>query len=170
MAKSQELKDGFLPNFAEYFASDALLAGLTAGHNSAWGGQNVDSHAAEYAWNLSAADVHAAAGTRHALHVRNSGIVVVVILQVNADDFVAFVFRRLEVRDVALFFQNAGNLQLQLGSGDVYLLVPRADRVANSRQHVCDRIGQIHLLTLLKPPVLSAAAENQRWLTTLNIP
>jgi hypothetical protein len=47
--------------------------------------------------------------------------------------------------------------------------VPRADRVANSRQHVCDRIGQIHLLFLLKPPVLSAPAENQRWLTTFKL-
>src|SRR5438067_2270978 len=107
-----------------------------------------------------AADVHAATGTRDALHVRNSGIVVVVILQVNADDLVAFVFRRLEVRDVALFFQNAGNLQLQLGSGNIYFLVPGADRVANSRQHVCDRIGQIHRFASPRPFVISASAEN----------
>src|SRR5438477_12617099 len=56
----------------------------------------------------------------------------------------AFLFRRLEVRDIAFLFQNAGNLRLQVGSGNIYLLVPRADRIANSREHVCDRIGQLH--------------------------
>jgi hypothetical protein len=34
--------------------------------------------------------------------------------------------------------------------------VPRADRVADARQHVCDRIGQPHRLLLLEPPVRSA--------------
>src|SRR3954470_20498273 len=160
----------FLPNLAQHFATDALLARLASGHNSTRRGQNVDSQPAQHTWDLGTADIHPASRPRHAFHVRNRGIIIVVVLQINANHLVAFVLGWLEVRDVALFFQNAGNLQLQLGSGDIYFLVPRADRITNSRQHVCDRIGQIHLLTLLKPPVLSATAENQRWLTTLNIP
>ncbi len=62
----------------------------------------------------------------------------------------ALFFRRLEVRDIALFLQDAGNLRLQLGNWYVHLLVPCADRVADARQHVCDRIGQPHRLLLLK--------------------
>ena len=62
----------------------------------------------------------------------------------------------LVVGDVALFLQNAGNLQLQLGGRNIHFLVPCVDRVANARQHVCDRIGQPHRLLLLMSPVRSA--------------
>src|SRR5208337_134736 len=81
----------------------------------------------------------------------------VAVLQIHAQDLVALFFRRLEVRDIALFLQNAGNLRLQLGNWNIHFLVPRADRVADARQHVCDRIGQPHRLLLLKPPVRSVS-------------
>jgi hypothetical protein len=38
---------------------------------------------------------------------------------------VTFLLGGLEVRDVALFLQNAGNLQLQPGGWNIHLLVPR---------------------------------------------
>ena len=53
-------------------------------------------------------------------------------------------FRPLEVRDVSLLFEDAGDLQLQLGSGNIHLLVARLNRITDSRQHICDRIGQPH--------------------------
>src|SRR6185437_8111739 len=156
-----------LPNFAEDFASDTSLTRRASRHDSAGRSENIDPETAEHAWNLVAANIHAATGAGNTRHIRNRGFVVVVVLQVDTNDLVAFFFRRLVVRDVTLFLQDAGNLQLQVGSGYIHLLVPRADRVANSRQHVCDRIGQLHRFASPRPPVLSAAAENQRWLLTL---
>jgi hypothetical protein len=34
--------------------------------------------------------------------------------------------------------------------------VPGANRIANSRQHICDRIGQPHAFLLLNRPFASA--------------
>jgi hypothetical protein len=65
---------------------------------------------------------------------------------------VALFFGRLEVGDVAFFFQDAGNLRLELGGGDIDFLVPRVQRIAQPRQHICDRIGQPHRLLLLELP------------------
>src|SRR5206468_3723679 len=79
-------------------------------------------------------------------------LVVVAVLQIDPQDLMAVVFGGLKVGDVALFLQNTGNLQLQLGSGNIHFLVPGADRIANTRQHVCDRIGQPHRLLLLRRP------------------
>src|SRR5204863_8814480 len=106
-----------------------VLARLPPGHHATERGQDVDSHAAEHARDLGAPYIYAAPGTRHSRHIRDRGLIIIVVLQVNADDLVAFLFRRLEVRDVALFFQNAGDLRLQVGSGNIYFLVPRANRV-----------------------------------------
>src|SRR5580704_9918351 len=77
------------------------------------------------------------------------------VLQIYPDDLVALFFSGLEIRDVTFFLQDSGNLHLQPGSRNVHLLVPRLQRVAHPRQHICDRIGQPHRLLLLSPPVRS---------------
>ncbi len=38
----------------------------------------------------------------------------------------------LAARDVALFFEDAGNLEFQFGGGNIHLLVPGVNRIANS--------------------------------------
>src|SRR5579872_6987000 len=103
----------FLPNLAQHFAAHALFAGLAAGHHPTRRGENVDSHASQHPRNFAAAHVDATAGTRYALGLRDSGFVVCAVFQVDPDDLVAFLFRGFEIGDVALFLQDAGNLQLQ---------------------------------------------------------
>src|SRR5215469_7901527 len=137
-----------LPNLAEDLASKTLFARLPPRHHTARRRQNIDSETAQHTGNLRPAHINAAAGTRHTLDVRDRGLVVVVVLQIYSDNLVPLFFRRLEVRNVAFFLQNAGNLQLQLRSGHIDFLVPGADRIANARKHVCDRIGQLHRLLL----------------------
>src|SRR5271155_3120552 len=161
-AKGQEPRAGSLPNFAQQLAAYAFFAGLTSGHHAARGGQDINTHPAQHAWNFAAAHVDPAARARDSLRFRNRRLVVRAVLQINSDDLVTFFLCSLEVRDIALFFQNAGNLHLQPGSRNVYLLVSRLQRVAHPRQHICDRIGQPHRLLLLSPPVRSAPAENLR--------
>src|SRR5215831_9438913 len=95
------------------------------------------------------ADVHPATRTGDALHLGDSGGIVRPVLQVNAQDLAALFFRRLEVGDVAFFFQNAGDLLLQPRSGNIKLLVTRVYGIADARQQICDRIGQTHLRPLL---------------------
>jgi hypothetical protein len=105
--------------------------------------------------------IHAAAGPRNALQVGDSGIVVLPVLQVNAQDFSAFFLCRLEIGDIAFFFQDSLNLQLQLGRRHIKLLVTCMDRIANACQQICDRIGQTHLYyLLLSSPVCSGLPEN----------
>src|SRR5258705_13901089 len=128
-----------LPNLAEDFASQALLARLPPGHNTAWRGQNIDTQTTQDTRYRGPPNVNAAAGTGNARQVGNGSLAIVVVLQVDTNDLVALFFCGLKVRDIALVLENAGNLQLQLRSRYIHLLVPRADRITNSRQHVCDR-------------------------------
>src|SRR5580698_5519212 len=129
-----------LPNLAKQFAAQALTARLASRHYALRRGQDVDAHPAQDSRNLGTAHIHAAAWTRYARQIGDDRFIVVAVLQIHAQDLVALFFRRLEVRDIALFFQNAGNLVLQLGSWYIHFLVPRANRVTDSREHVCDRI------------------------------
>src|SRR3954470_17409888 len=147
-----------LVNLAQQLAAHAFPARLATGHNAAWRGKDVNSHPAQHAWNLAAPHIHAASRARHTFHLRDGRLVVGAILQVNPDNLVALFFRRLEVGDISLFLQDAGNLHLQPRSWDIYLLVPGLECIPHSRQHVCDRIGQPHRLLLLEPPVRSASS------------
>src|SRR5438445_6693689 len=106
-----------LPDIAKHFAADAFFARLPTGHHAFRRGEDVDPQPAEDAWNLVASNIYAAPGARNALHVRDGGFVVVAILQVHAQDLAALFFGRLEVGDETFFLEDAGNLQLQLGSG-----------------------------------------------------
>src|SRR5438270_520790 len=135
-----------LVDLAEDFAAHAFAASLAAGHDALRGGEDVDPQSAEDARDLVAANVHAAARARDARQLRHGRFVVRAVLQIHADDLAAFLFRGLEVRDVALLFEDAGDLDLQLRGGYVYLLLLCLDRVSNARQEICDRIGQTHVL------------------------
>src|SRR5438445_1534250 len=53
-----------LPNFAQNLATDAGLARVAARHHALGRGQDVDSQSTQNAWNLGAADIHAAAWLR----------------------------------------------------------------------------------------------------------
>src|SRR5580692_4908864 len=144
-----EARSDSLPDLAQQFAAHAFFTGLASRHHSPWRSKDVDPHTAEHARNLAAPHIDAASRARYALRLRNSGLIVGAIFQINSDDLVTFFLSSLEIRDVALFLQNAGNLQFQPGGWDVHLLVPRLERIAHPRQHICNRIGQPHRLLLL---------------------
>src|SRR5580698_10453308 len=145
-----------LPNFAEQLAAQALFARLPSSHHATRRGENVDAQPTQHPGDLSAPHVHPASRAGDAVHIRDHRFIVVGVFQVDTQDLVSFLFRRFEIGDVALFFENAGNLQLQLGSRNIHLLVPCANRIANARQHICDRIGQPHAFLLLNRPFASA--------------
>src|SRR5512146_2136820 len=114
-----------LPDLAQDFAAHAFLARLAPGHDAARSGQDVDAHAAQHARNLAAPHVHPATGLGNPRQIGDGGFVVVAVLQINPQHLVAFLLHRFEVGDIALFLENAGNLQLQLGGGHIHFLVAR---------------------------------------------
>src|SRR5438445_3299660 len=119
MAQSRSRLWRELPYLAQYLAAQALLACLASCHHALGRRQDVDSQPAENAWNVIASHVHATPGPRNALQVGDSGIVILPVLQVNAQDFSALFLCRLEVGDISFFFQDARNLQLQPGSRNI---------------------------------------------------
>ena len=113
-------------------------------------------------------DVHAAAGPRHALDVRDDRLVARRVLQVNPDGLLRAFLGQLVVDDVALFLQDPGDLHLQPRGGHVHLRVARLERVADSRQHVGDRdpmsssssspFAGLYQLALITPGISPASA------------
>src|ERR1039457_1907635 len=121
-----------LVDLAKPFAAHAFLARLAPGHYASGRGQDADPQTAENTRNLGVSDIHAATRTRNPLQVRNRRRVVGAVLQVHPQNLAAFFFGRFEVRDVALFLQDAGHLDLKLGMRNVHLLVPCLDGIANA--------------------------------------
>src|ERR1019366_6849545 len=137
-----------LPHFAEHFSAHAFAARLAAGHHALGGRHDGNAEAALDALDLIAADIDAAAGTRDARQVAD-GRLCAAVLQVHAQNLPALFFLGLVIRDVALFLENAGNLGLQLRSGNIQLLMAGPDRIPNTRQKICYWVGQTHSLSFI---------------------
>src|SRR5690349_12904771 len=103
MANSRSRLRRELPHLAQYLASQALFARLASCHHAFGRSEDVDPQPAEHAWNVIASHVYAAAGPRNALQVGDGRVVVLPVLQVNAQDLAAFFLCRLEIGDVAFF-------------------------------------------------------------------
>src|SRR5882757_7673988 len=138
-----------LPNFAENLAADTFAAGLTAGHDSLGGGHDGDAKATLDAADLIAPEVNTAAGTRDTLQIADDGFVVRAVLEIDAQDPLPILFGGLVVRDVTLFLEDAGDLGLELGCGDVELLVTGTDGVADAGQEVGYWISEVHSFSFI---------------------
>src|SRR5665213_200693 len=103
-----------LPDFAEDLAANTFATSLTTGHYTLGGSHDGNTEATLDTANFIATKIYTATGTRDALQVANDGFVVRAVLEINADDLLPVFFRRLVVRDIALFFEDAGNLGLEL--------------------------------------------------------
>jgi hypothetical protein len=132
-----------LPDFAEDLAADTFAAGLTACHDALGGSHDGDAQTTLNTADLVAAKVNSAAGTGHALQIANDSFIVWAILEIDADDLHAVLFGRLVVRDITLLLEDAGNLALELGGGDVELLVTSTDGVADAGQEVGYWISEV---------------------------
>src|ERR1700733_9330968 len=115
----KDLANFSLPNFAENLAADTFATGLTAGHDALGGGHDGDAETALHAADFVAAEVDAAAGARDALEVADDGFVVGAVLEVHAQNLLTVLLSGLVIGDVALFLEDAGDLGLELGGGDV---------------------------------------------------
>src|SRR6185369_13475799 len=76
----------------------------------------------------------------------------VVVLEVQTQEPDAAVVEDLEVLDVALVLQDAGELHLEARRRDVGLLVAGGQRVPDAGEEVGDGIGHVHLALLTTTP------------------
>src|SRR4051812_16335538 len=122
-----------LVHFAQNFAANALFARLPPRHHALGRSEDVDAQSAQHPADLIAAYVDAATGPRDAGDGVDHRLIVRPVLQVHAQHTLALFFAGLEVGDEALFLQDAGDLQLQLGSRHVHLRVSRPLRITDAR-------------------------------------
>src|SRR5439155_5649658 len=101
-----------LPDVADDLSPHALLGGGPAGHEAAGGGEDVDAQAAVDPGDAVLAAVDAAAGAADPLNVRDHPLHARAVLQVDAQHPLPAVVAHLEVGDIALVLEDAGDLHL----------------------------------------------------------
>src|SRR6185312_10004092 len=149
-----------LPDSAQNFAADALLARRPAGHHSLSRGQDTDPETALYLGDFIFARVSSRARAGNPLDLRDYGGVFARIFQVDLDDLFHALFGDLEISDVALFLENAGDFGLQLRSRNVDLRMARHHGVAHPGQHICYWITSHSCPYLLRLPACFHYARN----------
>ena len=99
-----------LPDVADDFAADALGLGGATRDDAARGGHDRDAHAAEHALAAILAGIDAPARLGHALEAGEHALAAAAVLELDDERRVGALFRDVEVADVALFFEDAGDL------------------------------------------------------------
>src|SRR5689334_7698968 len=100
-----------LVNFRQHLSADVLAAGALARHEAARGGDDVDAVAAQDPRYLGRAHVNAPSGRRDTRQMRDRGRAPRVVAQEDAYRAPDALALRDEIVDVALFLQDAGDLQ-----------------------------------------------------------
>src|SRR3954454_4730051 len=132
------------PDEADHFPADALALGGAARDAAAGGRKDGDPHPPEHARQTVLARVDSAAGLRDALQVGDDALAAAAVLEGDDEDAVGQLVASLdvEVADVALLLEDAGELLLQLRRRHLGVVVQRLVGVADPREHVSDWIGQ----------------------------
>src|SRR5690606_33058600 len=133
-----------LPDVTEHFAADLATPGLTAGHHTLRRAHDRDPEASEDPRNLLLADVHAKPRAGDPPDAGDHRLAVIRV----GDVQLQVVPRALgNVRDAAqepFLLEHLRHGTLHLGGGHSDLLVVRGCRIADAREHVCQRIGCGH--------------------------
>src|SRR5690606_14546981 len=123
----------------------ALLPGLAVGEKTAGGGQDGDTKAAENLGELRRLRVHAEARLRDALDARDRALALRAVLQRDGEGLADAGVSLLVAGDVALLLEDRGDVLLQLARRQRHLVVVRRVRVAQTGQHICDRVCHGHM-------------------------
>src|SRR3954464_11628245 len=141
---SRPMRDIALPDVREDLAAELGLAGLAAGHDPPRGADDDDAEAAEHARDVGLARVHAQAGLADPLEARDHRHLAVDVLQLEAQDGARAIALFPEVGDEAFLHEDPGDLALGARCRDDDLGVAGPGRVADAREHVRDRVGDVH--------------------------
>src|SRR5258708_3185340 len=147
-------RDITLPDLADQFAADALLARLAVAHDALRCRQHLDAQAVHDASEAVHAPEDAAARLRDALDVRDHGLAGPVILQVQVKRLaldLLLVLDALHVLEIALAPEHLRHALLQDGVRQAQALMAPAIGVLDHGEHVADRVRTGHL----RRPLLS---------------
>src|SRR5215831_4504862 len=147
-----------LPDETDHFAADAFALGGAARDDAAGRGQDCGAHAAEHARQPVLAGVDPPARLGDALEVGQHALAPAAVLQLDDERRVGARLGDMEVADVALLLEDAGDLDLELRVRHLRAVVQRLVGVADPREHVGDRIGE-HRRPLL-PGALGQARDD----------
>src|SRR3954447_17376281 len=142
-----------LPDEAHDFAADPLLFRGARRDEPVRRRHDRDTHSAEHARQAILAGVDTAAGLRHPLQIGDDPLAAPAVLQLDDEGIEALALLDVEIRDVALLLEDAGDLLLQAGGRHLRGLVQRLVGVADAGEHVGDGIGEHldHQLDLVMP-------------------
>src|SRR6185436_18460571 len=134
------------PDVAEDFAADARLDRFAAGHDAARRGQDARAEAGEDVRDVVTTEVDAASRAADALDAGDDLLAARPVLQDHAQDALRLAVLRLDhlvALNVAFALQDLRNLHLQARQRHIDARMPRLGRVADSGEHVCDRVSHI---------------------------
>src|SRR5579862_8165778 len=137
-----------LPDIADHFAAQPLLVGLATCHHALGRGDNCGAQPAAHPGNVITLGIDAQAWLAHPLELRDDRTLVYIAEHdPNRSLWAIGILRpaiHIEISDVAFLFENGRDGDLHLGGRYLRSQTTRHDRVANARQHICDRISHIH--------------------------
>src|SRR6516164_6697901 len=133
-----------LPDVGEDFPAHAALLGLLVGQQPAGGGDDRHAEAAEHPGQAVLLRVDPQPWLGHPLDAGDRTLARVAVLE--GDHQVLADLRVFDAPggDVALLLEDLRDVGLDLGVRHAHGVVVRRVRVAQTRQHVCDRVGHRH--------------------------
>src|SRR5580700_313366 len=140
---------GSLPDVSEDFPAYALLLRLLVCHQAGRRRDDRDTEPAEHPGQVVLARVHPEAGLGHALEPCDRALSGRPELQRDHQVLANLGVLYLPARDVALLLQDLGDVRLDLGGRHDHAVVVGRVGVAQTGQHVCDRVGHCHGLVAL---------------------
>ena len=132
--------------YARISPPSSALLGLGAGHDPARGADDDDAEAAQDPRDVGLARVHAQARLADPLEARDDRHLAVDVLHPQPEELGGAVALLAPVGDEAFLLEDAGDLALGARGRHDHLGVAGAGGVADPREHVRDRVGDVHLL------------------------
>src|SRR5450755_2662801 len=140
---------GSLPDVGEDFSAYALLVRLLVGHQPGRGGDNRDTKAAQDPGKVVPPRIDPQAGLGYPLEPGNRALASRPELQRDHEALADFGGLHPPSRDVALLLEDLGDMHLDLGVRHGHCVVVCRVGIAQTGQHVCDRVGHCHGLVAL---------------------
>src|SRR6478609_5387140 len=136
-----------LPDVGEDFPTHALLVCLAVGQQALAGRDDRDAKSAEHLRETRVLGVDPQAGLADAAHASDRTLAVAAVLQGDGQrlaDLALGGLRHVVRRDVALLLEDVGDTLLELAVRDGHRVVVRLVGVAQTSEHVCDRVSHRH--------------------------
>src|SRR5215475_3166817 len=137
------------PDVGEDFPAYAALDRLLVGHQATRGGDDGDAKTAEHPRQVVLLRVHAQPGLGHPLEARDRPLTGRPVLERDHEVLADLGVLDTPAGDVALLLEDLRDVNLDRGAGHAHGVVVGRVGVAQTGQHVCDRVGHRHGLMAL---------------------